>query len=194
MKKFFTIMILFLSLASAASGQDRAVGARLSTNVFEASYLGNLSSRVFLEANLGLDDYRDESGFKAELMMNYVVMEPQITSQGSWSVYTGLGLAGGYVYDMSFSTFTYRHPYYGTREQVHDRWGKGPMLGVAVQAGVSYTFDNIPVRLAVDIRPIIGLHRAPTIHPDSDSSRHIGLYGAGILSSYIPKLSVYYLF
>lgn len=194
MKKTIIIMLSFLAAATSVLAQDRAVGVRVSTDTFEASYLCNLSSIVFFEADLGKDNNDGDSGIKGELMMNIVLAKPQLTAQGSWSLYSGLGIAGGYVYDESLSTFTYVHPYYGTRETMPDRWGTGPMLGVALQAGASYTFDTLPIRVSLDFRPILGLHRAERIHPDSDATSLIGIYGAGITHAYIPKLSVHYLF
>lgn len=187
-------MLSFLAAATSVLAQDRAIGVRVSTDTFEASYLCNLSSIVFFEADLGTDDNDGDSGVKGELLMNIVLAKPQLTAQGSWSLYSGLGIAGGYVYDMSLSTFTHVDPWYGTHYTVHDRWGTGPMLGVALQAGVSYTFDSFPVRVSLDLRPILGLHRAERIHPDSDATSLIGIYGAGITRAYIPKLSVHYLF
>lgn len=83
MKKTSIILFFLLAAASSLFAQDRALGARVSTNVIEASYLSNLSSNVFFEADLGADSYEDVSGLKGELMMNFVITKPQLTKQGT---------------------------------------------------------------------------------------------------------------
>lgn len=193
MRKIIFTLICISAFAANISAQSKAIGARLSSDTIEASYLIDPLSDVFYEANLGLDTGHKDLGFKGEFMMNIVIARPKITKQGVWSIYPGVGLAGGYVYGESLSTFIYRDPWQGTKHRVNDRWGTGPMLGIALQAGMSYTFD-FPLRISVDFRPIIGLHKAERIHPDSDSTRYIGMYGDGLLESYIPKVSVHYLF
>lgn len=192
MKRLIILLALVSLSAISAHSQSKIIGARIGANTIEASYLEEFSSDFFFEANAGFDIYKGETGIKAELLLNYVVLNPSFTSEGEWSVYTGLGIAAGYVYDMSLSTFTYRDIWNGYSAQVHNRWGKGPMIGVPFQVGISYTFD-FPVRLSLDIRPTLGFHLAKTVHPDSNAGR-LGIYGAGLANCYYPRLSVHYFF
>ncbi|MCQ2145980.1 MAG: hypothetical protein MJZ16_00520 [Bacteroidales bacterium] len=192
MKRNIILLALVCILSFSANAQTRAIGIRSGANTFEVSFQSDLSSNFFFEANAGLNNYRGESGFKADALLNMNVWKPSFTSYGDWSVYAGAGVSAGYVYDMSLSTFTHRDPYYGTRYTVHDRWGYGPMLGVAVQAGISFAFE-FPLKVSLDLRPVVGLHRSERVHPESDSG-HLGMYGAGISTCYYPRVSVHYLF
>lgn len=191
-KAIIAVLALISAVAYSADAQTKAFGARLGVNTIEASYLNILSSDTFLEANAGLDTYCGKIGLIAEAAINYSVFKPSFTASGEWDVFAGLGLAAGYVYDNSLSTFTYRDPYYGNRYTVNDRWGMGPMAGVSAQIGISYTFESLPLRITLDARPIVGLHFAERIHPDSDKNGRLGLYGAGIRFCY-PRLSVHYI-
>lgn len=193
MKNTLLIFFAALMLPVSVHAQTSSFGARLGVNTIEASFQSGLSESVFFEADLGFDTYSGETGIIAEALMNCSILQPSFTSSGDWDIYAGLGIAAGYVYDNSLSTFTYRHPYYGTRETLYDRWGKGPMAGAAVQIGISYAFDEWPVKISIDARPILGLHLAERIHPDSSKNGRLGLYGAGIRCCY-PRLSVYYMF
>lgn len=193
MRKLIAVLAFVSTVAFSADAQTKAIGARLGVNTIEASYLDIVSSEVFFEANVGLDTYRGDTGLIAEALVNCSVFKPSFTPVGEWDIYAGVGLAAGYVYDQSLSTFTYRDPYYGNRSIVNDRWGMGPMAGVSAQIGISYTLDSYPVRISLDGRPIFGLHFAERIHPDSNKTGRLGLYGAGIRCCY-PRLSVHYLF
>lgn len=192
MKRNIILLALLCILSFTTNAQTRAIGLRTGANTFEVSFQTDLSSKFFFEANAGLDQYRGESGFKAEALLNMNIVKPSFTRYGEWNVYAGAGFAAGYVYDMSLTTFTHRDPYYGTRYTVHDRWGYGPMAGLAAQAGISFAFE-FPLKISMDIRPIVAVHRAERVHPESDSG-NVGMYGAGIVTCYYPRVSVHYLF
>lgn len=193
MKRILLTLSFVTLVTVSAQAQTQAIGARLGVNTIEASYQKTLSSDTFVEVDLGLDTYSDITGVLGELMFNTSLFKPSFTQQGAWDIYTGFGLALGNVYDESLSTFVYRHPYYGTRETLPDRWGKGFMIGVPVQVGISYTLPSLPVKCSLDLRPTLGLHHFERIHPDSDKTGLVGLYGAGIRCCYYPRLSILYI-
>lgn len=192
MKRISALCFLFIALSFSALAQPKAIGLRTGATDLSVSYQHNVTPQIFLEGNVGIDYYRSMAGFKVEALANYVFLKPSWTSRGDWAIYGGAGLATGYVYDISLSTFTYVHPYYGTREQVHDSWGKGFMLGIPLQAGISYTFW-FPLQLSIDIRPIMGFQVAERIHPDSDRRSRTGFYSGG-LYGFIPSLTASYTF
>lgn len=192
MKKMLFVAILAIASAFSAYSQPKAVGGRIGALGLEASYQHDVAPSMFVEADLGLDYFSGYAGVKATAMLNYSFLQPSWTSRGEWDLYAGAGLSTGYVYDWSLTTFTYHHPYYGTKHRVHDRWGYGYMLGFPVQVGLSYTFW-FPLKLAVDVRPTFGFHVSEHLHPDSNKMSHVGLYGNGIWG-FLPTVSVYYVF
>ena len=61
MKKFFLVAAMVLGFAAAASAQPRAIGARLGWGI-DVSYQHTVKNADFVEANLGLNNFRPSKG------------------------------------------------------------------------------------------------------------------------------------
>lgn len=126
MKKIILIAAMVLGFAVAASAQPRALGIRFGYGA-ELSYQHNLGGANFVEADLGLESFKNLN-FAATY--NWMLVQPDWTSAGEWGVYAGAGVAVGLAQTLS--------------------------AGVAGQIGLEYTFE-VPVQLSIDIRPQLGL-------------------------------------
>lgn len=198
MKKVLLIFVLF-AVGVTALAQPRGIGLRKSwCNLFEVSYQHSLGSKIYLQADLGFDYnlttrmvYRDDSLFpSAEIKFhpgavltttaNMILFEPQWTA-GTWQIYAGTGLSLGWANDRGSKC--------KDCGEIH-RQGMGFMMSFPLTAGLSYKF-NIPIRLAVEVRPQIGFHMAKD-YPSGDFWR-IGFYDYG-LYGFIPAFAAYYTF
>ena len=127
MKKIISIAVLAIALSAAAVAQPRAVGGRVGYGV-EASYQHTLGQN-FVEADLGLFGL----GLEVAATYNWMILQPQWTPKGEWGFYAGPGATVGCDFGGFFTA------------------------GVGGQVGLEYTFDNIPLQLSVDYRPMFGL-------------------------------------
>lgn len=127
MKKIISIAVLALALSAAAMAQPRAVGGRVGYGI-EASYQHTLGQN-FVEADLGMFGY----GIEVAATYNWMILQPQWTSQGVWGFYAGPGATVGCGFKGYFTA------------------------GIGGQVGLEYTFDNIPLQLSFDYRPMFGI-------------------------------------
>ena len=125
MKKIIIVAAMVLGLSFAAAAQPRAVGLRGGIGLGAVSYQHSLGND-FVEAGVGLYG----TGFSVEGIYNFMLMEPNWTSRGTWGVYAGPGANVGIG-----ETFT---------------------VAVAGQVGLEYTFW-FPLQLSVDVRPHLNL-------------------------------------
>lgn len=213
MKKTLLTISIFISMAASAmaqtpevsavpvqntttpkvqlAGQPESIGVRVGTMGIDLSYNHALDFTQFLQADLGLDFGYNTSGvpgIKATALYNYTWAHPAWTESGRWALYAGAGLSVGYVEDAV--------PYSIAEKLITGIYDSGLMLAVAVQAGLSYTFD-FPLQLAIDIRPYFGMH-----HNDGkvrigdieyDYGGKTGFYDNGLMG-FIPTISVRYMF
>lgn len=152
MKKIFIIAILALGVSFAAAAQPRAVGGRLGYGI-EASYQHTLGSENFIEADLGFFTF---NSVNAAATYNFMILHPQWTPKGEWGVYAGPGLGMGVGFNGYFN------------------------MGVGGQVGLEYTFDNIPLQLSVDYRPMFGM----VAHQGQAGFYIPGVYNFGIGARY----------
>ena len=128
MKKLFVILVVAMGLSMTAGAQSRAIGVRTGMLSYEM-YFGDPN---FVELNVGWD----YTGILAAGTYNWLFAEPSWTSSGEWGIYGGPGVALG-------------------RSTDDDDHG-ALAFGVALQAGVEYTFAS-HIMLSADVRPTFGL-------------------------------------
>lgn len=196
MKKFFLTLITITTAALSLYAQPRAAGGRIGVTGFEASYQHGINKNQFAEGDIGIDfGYRINSipGFKATAIYNFIWARPAWTNQGSWALYAGPGASLGYVNDMvAWKASNGDILASGVRN--------GFMLGICGQVGLEYTFW-FPLQLAVDLRPVIGLHineGYSAINPidQSKTTRYgsrVGFYDNGLMGL-VPTISARYRF
>ena len=190
MKRFFTILCVFLGISAIASAQPRSVGIRAGIKGLEASYTHKLDYKKFIEGNAGFDfSYNGKTGFKATGIYNVIWARPEWTKKGRWILYAGAGASTGWVHDMC------------VQKEGDERLGymdAGFMIAALVQVGLEYNFD-FPLQLALDVRPYLGIHvnDGRTFDKISDVKKSygstVGLYDNG-LRGLIPSISVRYSF
>lgn len=123
MKKIIISAALALTLAFAASAQPKAIGARFGYGA-DLTYQHYAGGANFIEADLGLGEF---AYLNLAATYNFMIAQPDWTSQGEWGFYAGPGLA--------FAT------------------GKDMLnIGIAAQVGLEYTFD-FPLQISLDVRP-----------------------------------------
>lgn len=191
MKKIIIALAVIFAAATSVSAQERAAGIRVGGNGFDLVYQHSLSKNTFIEGNMGFDfGVKMYSGIKFTGLYNMILARPAWTQTGSWAIYAGAGLSLGNVYDMV------RYDIAGTKVSYPDN---GFMLAAAFQAGLEYNFDDIPLQLAIDLRPMLGLHvndgtiRIPGTSESVEFESKTGFYAHG-LAGFIPSLSVRYRF
>ena len=133
MKKIILVAAMVLGFAAAAVAQPRAIGVRIG-NGGEVSYQHTLGEN-FLEVDGGLGlGFDGTFNVCATGIYNFMIAQPQWTSQGEWGFYAGPGVAVG----LGLGEASYFS------------------LAVAGMVGLEYTF-NFPLQLSLDVRPQIGL-------------------------------------
>ena len=192
MKKTILTLVLAMTAIAAVSAQPRAAGIRIGATGFDASYQHTLSEDRFVGADLGVDfgyDANGYSGVKATGIYNFVWARPAWTEKGTWGLYAGPGVSIGFVNDIV--------PYKIGRDMVGYPDG-GFMLALAAQVGLEYTFW-FPLQLAVEIRPMFGLHandgriRIPGTQQVIKYESKVGFYDNGLLG-FAPTIAVRYRF
>ena len=134
MKKTLLILVAFLGFAAFASAQPKALGVRIGwiADVSYENYVGGGSD--FLEFDLGLDGYNG-ANFHVDGVYNFMIAQPDWTSEGKWGFYGGPG-AGVAVW--------------GNDNNNKDN---AVYAGVLGNLGLEYTFERIPLQLSLDARP-----------------------------------------
>lgn len=152
MKKTLLIVAALLGLSLVAVAQPKAIGLRGGPFEQEISYehwftlMDN--DYDFLEAEIGVFN---GSGFKASVMYNMTLAQPEFTDRGEWGLYFGPGAVAGYG------------PYTKKLDDGTTKSGGYPFVGAAVQLGMEYTFW-FPLQLSVDFRPTFLLPTVVNAH------------------------------
>ena len=190
MKRFLTTLCVFIGIAVIASAQPRSAGIRIGATGLDADYTHALSKKQFLEGSLGLDfGPNSKAGFKVTAIHNFIWARPAWTEKGSWALYAGPGASIGWVNDLC------------VHKEGNERFGYqdgGFMLALVAQVGLEYNFD-IPLQIALDARPYIGLHlNDGNIYDNINEVKHsygstVGFYDNGLMG-FFPTLSVRYRF
>ena len=136
MKKIILIAAMVLGFAVAAVAQPRAIGLRGGWGA-ELSYQHTLGSN-FIQADLGLNTFNAVHG---TAVYNFMIAQPQWTSEGEWGFYAGPGAGVG----MSF----------GTKDAEGNTTDGYFHVAVAGMVGLEYTFW-FPLQISLDVNPTIG--------------------------------------
>lgn len=123
MKKIIIAAVLTLGFAVAASAQPKALGARFGYGA-DLSYQHYAGGANFIEADLGLGEF---AYLNVAATYNFMIAQPDWTSQGEWGFYAGPGIALATGKDLFH-------------------------IGIAGQVGLEYTF-NFPLQISLDVRP-----------------------------------------
>lgn len=191
MKRFLIAFAVLVGTAVAVSAQPRSAGLRIGAAGLDAVYQHSLSKNTFIEGNFGLDfGVKKNAGFKLTGIYNMVLARPAWTDKGSWAIYAGPGVSLGNVYDMvKYDIMNKKMPFPDN----------GFMLALTGQVGLEYNFE-FPLQIAVDLRPMIGLHvndgkfRDPATNVLIEGyESKVGFYGNGLIG-FIPNISVRYRF
>lgn len=133
MKKTILILAALLGLAVAASAQPKSIGGRLGNYGIDVSYENNVFGGTdFLEFGLGLDNGFSTSSFHVDGIYNFMILQPNWTSMGSWGFYAGPGASVAVWKNENDENTVY--------------------AGFVGNVGLEYTFD-FPLQLSVDFRP-----------------------------------------
>lgn len=174
-----------------SSGKPESAGLRIGATGLDISYIHSLDFTQFLQAEIGIDfgyNVSGTPGFKVTGLYNYTWARPAWTDTGSWKLYAGGGLSLGYVEDAV--------PYSIADTPITGIYDSGFMLAVALQVGISYTFD-FPLQLALDMRPLFGIHcndgKVRIGDIEYDYGGKTGFYDNGLMG-FIPTVSARYMF
>jgi len=129
MKKIIIVLALAVLTSIAASAQPRTIGGRITYGV-EATYQHSLGNN-FVEANLGFGCF---SGLNLASTYNFMLCKPDWTPKGTWGVYAGPGATLQFDFNQNGS-FDF---------------------GVGGQVGLEYFFEQLPLQLSFDWRPMFG--------------------------------------
>jgi len=152
MKKNIVTIILATILCVSLSAQPRAIGGRLGYGI-EASYQHTLGNN-FVEADLGFVGF---SGLGIAATYDFMIAQPNWTDKGDWGFYAGPGAA----LQFAFPTNAYSGAF---------------SFGIGGQVGLEYVFENTPLQLSVDWRPMIG----PAFSNNTTYFWYQGLYSFAI--------------
>lgn len=133
MKKTFLILFALIGFAAAASAQPKSIGGRLGNYGIDVSYENYVFGGAdFLEFGLGLDNGFSTSAFHVDGIYNFMILQPNWTSMGTWGFYAGPGASVALWKNGDDENTVY--------------------AGFVGNVGLEYTFD-FPLQLSVDFRP-----------------------------------------
>lgn len=192
MKKIL-LTISLIAACLSVEAQPKSAGIRIGADGIDADYLHSISSDKFIEGNIGLDfgfEANGNAGIKATGILNFIWGHPAWTDKGRWTLYAGPGISLGFVDDrVPYDIMNMRFNYFDS----------GFMIGLVGQVGIEYAFEDIPVQVAIDMRPCIGLHvndgsfRIPNTDTKVTYESKVGFYDNGLYGM-IPSVSIRYRF
>lgn len=133
MKKALLIIAVLVSSAAVALAQPKSIGGRLGNYGVDVSYENYVSRGAdFLEFGLGLDNGFSTSSFHVDGIYNFMIIQPNWTSVGTWGFYAGPGASVASWKNSDDENTVY--------------------AGFVGNVGLEYTF-SFPLQLSVDFRP-----------------------------------------
>ncbi len=133
MKKALLIIAVLVSSAAVALAQPKSIGGRLGNYGVDVSYENYVSRGAdFLEFGLGLDNGFSTSSFHVDGIYNFMIIQPNWTSAGTWGFYAGPGASVALWKNSDDENTVY--------------------AGFVGNVGLEYTF-SFPLQLSVDFRP-----------------------------------------
>lgn len=157
--------------------QPKAIGICIGAAGANLSYQHSLNADQFISIDGGVDlgyNISGHPGAKVTGTYNFIWAKPKWTKKGTWNIYAGPGLSAGWVQDRVVIK---------AGEERANSFADGFVMGAVGQVGIEYKFE-IPLQLALEVRPCIGIHVA-----DKD----ISFYDNGFLG-FIPALAIRYSF
>ena len=154
MKKIIVIALLTVVCSVAVNAQSRSIGGKLGYGI-EATYQHWLGEENVLSVDLGFPAF---CGVNAVATYDWLFPIPKWTNKGSWNWFLGAGAGAGVFFNSIVN------------------------VGVAGRVGIEYIFEDIPLQLSVDFRPVIGPAFAPG---DGVTFGGIGMGGGGIAARYM---------
>ena len=124
MRKILLTAVLALAAGIALSAQPREAGLRAGYGI-EAVYQHSIGNN-FIEGDLGYW----HNCFNVAAAFDFVIAQPQWTTEGTWTFYAGPGVG--------FSAA-----------------GGAAAFSINAQIGLEYAFESIPLSLSLDWRPSI---------------------------------------
>lgn len=149
--KLFVVGVVLIATMNLASAQERAIGARAGATGFEISYQHETVDEHFVVVDLGIDfgyNVNTKIGAKLTGVYNFIWARPAWTKKGSWAIYAGPGLSVGAVNDRIVIK---------DGDNRRDAFQSGMLVGIVGQVGLEYNFE-IPLQLALEVRPVVGMH------------------------------------
>ena len=133
MKKALLIIAVLVSSAAVALAQPKSIGGRLGNYGVDVGYENYVSRGAdFLEFGLGLDNGFSTSSFHVDGIYNFMIIQPNWTSVGTWGFYAGPGASVALWKNSDDENTVY--------------------AGFVGNVGLEYTF-SFPLQLSVDFRP-----------------------------------------
>ncbi len=133
MKKALLIIAVLVSSAAVALAQPKSIGGRLGNYGVDVSYENYVPRGAdFLEFGLGLDNGFSTSSFHVDGIYNFMIIQPNWTSVGTWGFYAGPGASVALWKNSDDENTVY--------------------AGFVGNVGLEYTF-SFPLQLSVDFRP-----------------------------------------
>ena len=153
MKRFLLLSIIGVLFVGNAFAQPRSIGVRLGGNqeLTYQQYLGK-EEKKFLQVDLGSFYFK---GIQGTATYNWVSV-PNRNVVG----YGGFGAAFGY----SFKDNQWYPDFLNKKSANYDKniaktywFDRYFFIGIVGHAGIEYQFDNIPLAISLDYRPMIGV-------------------------------------
>lgn len=133
MKKVFLILAILIGSTAVTLAQPKSIGGRLGNYGVDVSYENYVSRGAdFLEFGLGLDNGFSTSSFHVDGIYNFMIIQPNWTSVGTWGFYAGPGASVALWKNSDDENTVY--------------------AGFVGNVGLEYTF-SFPLQLSVDFRP-----------------------------------------
>lgn len=192
MKKLFLMLFLGTVLSSVAVAQPRSIGLRLGGNqeLTIQQYLNGQSQVLQIDAGM----YYGTKGLQATVTYNWF---SQSVNSPAFSLYGGFGVALGYSwadnewYPRFWDT---KAADYQTKYNNRIANRRYFFTGVVGQFGIEYKFEDLPISISLDYRPLIGLEIGKAFYPngtnpDKDKTGETPYYSKKIrLNYHIPGL------
>lgn len=169
MKRLFLILSICTAITTVAVAQPRAIGLRLGGNQ-ELSFQQSIHYGYrFIQFDVGT--YYANKAIQITWTHNWV---SQSINSSAFSVYGGGGIGIGFsinnkdndwyprFWDKNATDYAYR---WENRKALRRFF----LMGIAAQLGIEYRFENIPLSLSIDYRPLFGFEFGKLYYPNGNN-------------------------
>lgn len=188
MKRLFLILFITTAMTVVSVAQPRAIGVRIGGNQELSFQQGIHYGKRFVQFDVGSFYAK---GLQITWTYNWL---SQAVGNSAFSVYGGLGLGAGFIWGENDNAWYPRFldtkaPDYMERKLNHRALRRYGFGGLAAQLGLEYRFDNIPLAISLDYRPLIGIEIGKLYYPNGNNP-NIGKSGETLY--YSQKLGIGY--